>query len=755
MRFAVPSAALCALCLAGAASTVPAQTYRSLHNFGGSVTNAGGKTGPDGTNSNANVTLDSAGDIFGTASAGGANSVGLVWEITATGVYKDLHDFGGTVTNAGGSSGPDGANPIGGVTLDANGNLYGTASEGGPNNAENGGYGMVWEITAAGEYKDLHDFGGTVNNADGKSGPDGVLPYGNVAFDGSGNMYGTTSGGGPNDTDSGGDGLIWEISPTGAYSDLHDFGGTIKYTNGSTGPDGVYPAAGVVVDSHGNLYGVTPWGGANDQSSGGDGLLWELTSGPTYKDLHDFGGSITNANGKTGPDGTAPWGGIVFDQNGNLYGTTLYGGPNMTDADSGGILWIYGKSGTYKDLHDFGGAVTNANGKSGPDGNRVVAGVSYDGSASLYGTALYGGPNDETDGGDGIIWKFTISGSKYVDLHDFGGTITNPNGSTTPDGLDPEAGVTVDAGGNLYGTTYFGGPNDASVGGDGVTWLLSSAALSSVSLAPSTVVGGASSTGTVTLSTLAPAGGVIVSLTSSSKTATVPAFLSVPGGSKTATFTVKTIAVATNTTATIGGTFIATKTATLTIDAPALTTLTLSPTSLYGGASSTGTVTLNGRAPTSGVVLTLSSSSASAVVPASVTVPAGATSATFTVKTTAVAANVVIKISATNGATSKSATLTIDAPVLTAFTVNPTSITGAGTVIGTLTISSPAPAAGASISVKSNTSYAAVPATVTIAAGLTTTTFKVTITKPAVTTTATLSASYGGATKTATIVIKP
>jgi hypothetical protein len=169
--------------------------------------------------------------------------------------YSDLHDFGGTVVNASGKSGLDGTMPQAEVTFDSAGNMYETASEGGPYNASLDGDGMIWEITNAGVYKDLHDFRGTVINANGKSGPDDANPYGGVSFDRGGNMYGVASGGGANGAGGEGDGMVWEITKAGVYKDLHDFGGTVINASGQSGPDGLQPD-GVTVDPLGNLYGT-------------------------------------------------------------------------------------------------------------------------------------------------------------------------------------------------------------------------------------------------------------------------------------------------------------------------------------------------------------------------------------------------------------------------------------------------------------------------------------------------------------------
>jgi hypothetical protein len=189
-------------------------------------------------------------------------------------------------------------------------------------------------------------------------------------------------------------------------------------------------------------------------------------------------------------------------------------------------------------------------------------------------------------------------------------------------------------------------------------------AISSVKLSPTSVAGGTSSTGTVTLGSAAPTGGTTVTLTSNSAAATVPASVTVAAGATTATFTASTSAVATNTAVTISATLNGTtKTATLTVDRPAISSLTLSPTSVAGGTSSTGTVTLGSAAPTGGTTVTLTSNNtAAATVPASVTVAAGATTATFTVTTKTVTASKSVSISGTLNGTTKSATLTVTVP---------------------------------------------------------------------------------------------
>jgi len=288
--------------------------------------------------------------------------------------------------------------------------------------------------------------------------------------------------------------------------------------------------------------------------------------------------------------------------------------------------------------------------------------------------------------------------------------------------------------------------------------------LSSMALTPSSVTGGTPSTGTVTLSGPAPSGGAVVSLSGNNPAvAAVPASgsVTVPAGATTATFPVNTSAVATSTTVTISASYGGTLTASLTVIPPTLSSLTLSLTSVTGGTSSpTGTVTLNGPAPSGGAAVSLSSNNpAVASVPssASVTVPAGATTATFPVNTSAVATSTTVTMSASYGVT-KTASLIVMPPVVSSLTLSLTSVTGGtSSPTGTVTLNGPAPSGGAVISLSSNNpAVAAVPASgsVTVLAGATTATFPVNTSAVATSTTVTISASYGG-TKTASLTVIP
>src|SRR5437016_790357 len=293
--------------------------------------------------------------------------------------------------------------------------------------------------------------------------------------------------------------------------------------------------------------------------------------------------------------------------------------------------------------------------------------------------------------------------------------------------------------------------------------------LSSLALNPTSVAGGNSSTGTVTLSGPAPAGGAQVTLSSSNTAAaTVPSSVTVPAGATSATFTVSTSVVTASTAVTISAAYGgATRTASLAVTPappppPTLASLGLNPTSVTGGNSSTGTVTLSGAAPTGGAQVALSSNNTAAVtVPSSVTVAAGATSATFTVSTSGVAASTTVTISAAYGGVTRSASLTV-APAapppatLSSLTLSPTSVIG-GTQpsTGTVTLSGAAPAGGATVALSSSNGAARVPSSVAVAAGATSATFTVSTSAAAAPTTVTTAAAYAGLTRSAPLTRAP
>jgi uncharacterized repeat protein (TIGR03803 family) len=288
--------------------------------------------GSDGGYPNSNLVLDSAGNLYGTT------LFSNVFKLTPSGTLTVLHNFLGS---------PDGSSPYGTLIRDAHGNLYGTTDDGVAYNA-----GTVFEIASTGQETVLYSFTG---------GADGGDPFQSGLLLAGTTLYGNTAGGGT------GYGVIYKLTLKGAQSVIYTFQG---------GTDGDSPEGNLVRDKSGNLYGNTFRGGASDS-----GTLFQLTPSGTETILHSFGG---------GADGSNPYGGLVGDANGNLYGATLYGGSSC----GCGAVYKITSSGTETILHTF---------KGGADGNGPVDALILDAKGSLYGATYSGGMVGSL--GNGVVFK--------------------------------------------------------------------------------------------------------------------------------------------------------------------------------------------------------------------------------------------------------------------------------------------------------------------------------------------------------------
>ncbi len=260
---------------------------------------------------------------------------------------------------------------------------------------------------------------------------------------------------------------------------------------------------------------------------------------------------------------------------------------------------------------------------------------------------------------------------------------------------------------------------------------INTSVLSALSITPTSLLGGKIATGKVTLLAAAPVSGTVVNLSSSLPgTASVPDTVTVLSGAKTATFIITTSPVASLTVPVITASLNSVnKSANLSVTPPVLSSVSSSTTSLIGGVTTTGKVTLTGKAPIGGVVVDLNSADlATVTVPASLTIPAGSTTMTFPVTTVPVSANTAVVVHAVLGSVTKSVTLTVKAPIITALSLSPTTVIGGvKNSVGTITLSGYAPANGVVVSLSSsNTSAATVPDSVTVPAGQKKVTFTVT-----------------------------
>jgi uncharacterized repeat protein (TIGR03803 family) len=236
-----------------------------------------------------------------------------------------------------------------------------------------------------------------------KSGAGGINPTAGVLLDAKGNLYGTTLYDGAFAS-----GTVFKMSATGTEKVLYSFTGS--------GGDGAFPEYGTLVrDSSGTLYGTTGGGGIYDQFCPYScGTLFKVDASGKEAVLYSFTG--------TGGDGSIPWGRVVRDPAGNLYGTTVNGG-----VYGYGMVFKVDPSGKETVLYSFQG---------GADGAYPYAGVTLDAKGNLYGTTLFNS-----------VFKIGRTGNVTA-LYNFSGP---------PDGSLPEAGLIRDSAGNLYGTTYSGG----------------------------------------------------------------------------------------------------------------------------------------------------------------------------------------------------------------------------------------------------------------------------------------------------------
>ena len=354
------------------------------------------------------LVVDSSGNFYGVNTYRGTFGGGIVFELSYSGntlVESVLYSF---------ARSGDGMSPTAGLAIDQAGNLYGSAPQGGTL-----GYGGVYKLT--------RDTQGNWNEAviySFKSVTDGWGPIGGVVLDGAGNVYGTTAAGGNTSCSCG---TAFELSPnsSGTYTKK-----TIHNFSGAAGSQ-LATLAAMVFDSHGNLYGTTPFGNGNINVSNA-GTVYRLSpssSGWTYNVLYGFPAS----------DGDEPLAGPTFDSAGNLYGTTATGG-------SSGVGTVYellpGGNGvwTEKLLYIF---------RSGNDGAYPRSNIVIDSSGNLFGTTESGGSGSNS--GSGTVFELSPNGTGWKE------TILHAFQSNGVDGTFPLVGLTRDASGNFFGTTNIGG----------------------------------------------------------------------------------------------------------------------------------------------------------------------------------------------------------------------------------------------------------------------------------------------------------
>ena len=381
------------LCASGSnlaqTESAPATTFTTLHSF----------TGADGNKSFAALVQGKNGNLYGTTYYGGAKNDGEVFQITTAAKLTTLHSFCST------SGCGDGEYSYAVPVQGADGNFYGTTYLGGSK-----GDGIVFKMSPSGALTTLHNFGGT----------DGSQPLAGLAAGSDGNFYGTTNLGGSHNS-----GSVFKITPTGQFTTLHSF------CSKSACADGQNPYAGLIQASDRNLYGTTLTGGSH-----GDGTVFKISPSGAFSTFYSF----CSHTGCT--DGEFPQTGLVQASNGNLYGTTILGG-----AYGSGTIFELTLSGTLTTLY-------NVCPQSGcPDGNYLYAALIQATDGNLYGIMQIGGAH-----GYGTIFKITLTGT-LTTLYSF---CSQP---ACADGEYPAAGLVQATNGILYGTTADGGAH-----GDGTVF---------------------------------------------------------------------------------------------------------------------------------------------------------------------------------------------------------------------------------------------------------------------------------------------
>lgn len=387
-----------------AVSTVAyAQTFKSLASFDGT----------DGYQPYAGLVQGTDGNFYGTTLGGGNTNCslgcGTVFRIAPAGKLTILYGFCSQLGC------PDGYYPWGGLVLATDGNFYGTTYAGGP-----GGLGNIFRITATGK---LTNVSGFCNG--GQCGGEG--PFSGLVLARDGAFYGTTYFGGANNA-----GTVFRITPSGDLTTLYSFCTQANCT------DGTHPWAGLVQGTDGNFYGTTLYGGANinqlcDSNGSGCGTVFKISSSGKLTTLYSFCAQSSCA------DGANPWAGLVQANDGNLYGTTTYGGGLNCSNDCGTAFRIT-PAGQLTTIHSFCTSTC-------ADGFHPYAGLIQGTDGNLYGTTSIGGVNF-----GGVIFKLTTSGT-VTPLYSLC--------QTTGCGYFPWAPLLQGTDGNFYGTASEGGINNS------------------------------------------------------------------------------------------------------------------------------------------------------------------------------------------------------------------------------------------------------------------------------------------------------
>ena len=375
--------AVCIVCALGATAS-SAQTFKLLAQFNGT----------NGAFPEAPLAQGTDGNLYGTSTDGGLSGYGTVFQVTPRGRLTVLHSFAYA----------DGAYPAGGLLLGTDGNFYGTTANGGENNSCNSGCGTIFKITQGGALTTLYTFKST----------DGAQPLSELVQATDGNFYGTTAYGGANDSCSAGSfvgcGTVFKITAAGVLTTLHSFGGD----------DGAQPLAGLIQAADGNFYGTTAAGGANGFCTAGGfigcGTVFRISASGSLTTLHSF----------RGDDGANPHGTLVRASNGSLYGSTFDGalnGGGFCAYESCGTIFKITTAGALNSVHLIPGPDGGIPASALIQGNdgQLYGTTAYGGQGEFYGTVFRISPS-------GVLTTLYTFGGTQTGGNPYGGLLQSTEG---------------------------------------------------------------------------------------------------------------------------------------------------------------------------------------------------------------------------------------------------------------------------------------------------------------------------------------
>jgi uncharacterized repeat protein (TIGR03803 family) len=377
--------------------------------------------GTNGEGPKGSLLADGAGNLYGATTAGGSADYGEVFKLTPPAAGKKAWKT--TVLTSFNATNGNGIIPNGSLIADRAGNLYGTTLQGGGTNQA----GTVFELTPPAAGKKAW----TITNLFSFNVTGGRGPNAGLIFDSAGNLYGTTQVGGADN-----DGVAFELTPPAAGQTA--WTETVLYSFAGGG-DGGNPAAGLIADSAGNLYGTTIEGGSTACNSG-CGTVFELKPPAAGKKAW----TSTVISSFAGANGAYPYAGLIADSAGNLYGTTSGGGASNLGTVFELIRPAAGKK-TWTTT-----VLTSFNGTNGasPEASLIA-----DSAGNLYGTAQYDGASKACSGGGcGAVFELTPPAAGQTAW-----TTTLLASFSLKDGAYPTDSLIADSAGNLYGTSYYGG----------------------------------------------------------------------------------------------------------------------------------------------------------------------------------------------------------------------------------------------------------------------------------------------------------